>query len=44
MKFYKHEFYILRMNIPLIFARAGPDPVDLARARAHCQLAQGPPP
>jgi len=44
MKFSKHEIHHLRMNIPLIFARAGPDPPDLARSRAHCQLAQGPPP
>ena len=44
MKFTHHEIKKLRMDIPLIFARAGPDPPDNARARAQCQLAQGPPP
>jgi hypothetical protein len=44
MKFTSHEFRKLRMDIPLIFARAGPDPPDKTRARAQCRLAQGPPP
>ena len=44
MKFSKLEMRKLRMDIPLIFARAGPDPPDKARARAQCRLAQGPPP
>ena len=43
MKFSNQEIYKLRMDIPLIFARAGPDPPNTARARAQCQLAQGPP-
>lgn len=44
MKFSRHEIAKLRMDIPLIFARAGPDPPDSARARTRCRLAQGPPP
>ncbi|WP_455366115.1 hypothetical protein [Kaarinaea lacus] len=44
MKFTSNEIAKLRMDIPLIFARAGPDPPDKTRARAQCRLAQGPPP
>ena len=44
MNFSHNEFMKLRMDIPLIFARAGPDPPDKARERAQCRLAQGPPP
>ncbi|WP_455220569.1 hypothetical protein [Kaarinaea lacus] len=44
MKLTRHELAKLRMDIPLIFARAGPDPPDKTRVRARCRLAQGPPP
>jgi hypothetical protein len=44
MKLSHDEIRKLRMDIPLIFARAGPDPPDKARVRAQCRLAQGPPP
>ncbi len=44
MKFTSYEIMKLRMDIPLTFARAGPDPPNKARVRAQCRLAQGPPP
>jgi len=44
MVFSNPEICKLRMDIPLIFARAGPDPPDKSRERAQCRLAQGPPP
>lgn len=44
MSFYNLKILKLKMDIPLTFPRAGPDPPDKTRARAQCRLAQGPPP
>ena len=44
MSFYNMKILKLKMDIPLIFPRAGPDPPDETRERAQCRLAQGPPP